>query len=351
MKKRIILEHRQALDAMERADTKHSSCRRRGTCSDKKDCLDCPAYIEKMRCKVILDEKSKVLKKLNDQIVIQNDSYAERQRKESLKKRKRREEKRRINAQKPQKLHITVEQAEKLQLKREGLNKIMPTNQNFNRKDLTVVRYQAHKNEDGMSDDAIAKLYSIPKGSFPKIKRDLLATVEVELGSTENNEIVLQQKLNQLELEYAKVQDSYQALQTSHSQQKEQFDNISNELALSQEMNIMRQDMIKELENDLNESQSSITAPGDSNNEDYKALYEHSLAKCTETEKERDHYKHIANDTALAFENYQKEIEALIYKRDKQDEQTIEAFNKQMNMFRSYEKLVLERLLQELNRN
>lgn len=330
MKRTVVLEHRQALDAMEHATSVYNGCRRKGDCSDTKECLKCPAYIEKNRCQVILDEKSAKLQKINEQIVIQNDALALRQREESKQKRQQREEKKQAKMQ----AQASMKKEEVLKPMASNEKVTAVSTESLTRKDLTAARYQNHKSEGKLSDDQIAKMYNIPKGSFTKIKKDLLGTgktalkkatptVQSNVATEELN--LLQEKLDKLETNYASTVKEKDELEA-------RYNSVCNELSLSKEMNKIRQDTIKSLEAEIMALQ--VTPPITMEQDASKALPEHVCERHEEIELEINVYKDRSEKRLQTIERLQDQISSIII-----------THNQQVQKFQDYEKYLLERIL------
>lgn len=290
--KQIVLEHRNALDAFEEAKSKQASCARKGTCKDEIYCLTCPARLTKEHCEAVFNEKSKALQKLNDRIVKQNDEQALQQR---------------------------IDRQNKIAKKKERA-RIMASQRKYSREDLTLERYLQHRDKEELLDREIREMYDIPRGSFGKIKKDLLAqvepietpndvveSVEVEIEQAATTEVVeeieeptvtlkpqitvqaedvgLRLKITRLEKEYDSVVSQLkQAIENNNELQK-QVMAANNQLTQEQQFSNELKDMVNYLENKLKE-QPPVTAPVEQavvsveqNEADYKELYEKTRAE------------------------------------------------------------------------
>lgn len=386
MKRNIVLEHRQALDGMERATSKYASCRRNRACGDKTECLECPAYIERKRCEVVLAEKSTTLKQLNDQIVAQNDVIALKHREESQLKRQQREAKKAENSTEKAGLNVAMKQKTDKQT----------IEQKYDRAELTAGRYDAHKKEERLSDTVIAALYGIPKSTFEKWKRDKKITnkpIALYDAKAATEVIALQQKIEKLEAEYSLVQNECtqyeksnnklqnklvaeqeinetrkqmvmsleadcKAWQTSYSELEGKFNNAQCQLSNSQDVNVTQQSTNDNATIEPGETDDRIVIELDAlfaaynidrpaleaalkvakEDVDYKTLYEQSCAKQTEVEAEREHFKQLAADRLDANARLQAIIHVNVTK-----------YNNQIEKFEGYEKNLLERVLHLLS--
>jgi len=67
--RKIIFEHRDALDQFDEAKAKQAVCALKGNCKDEAFWLTCPARLEKERCESGLKEKSESLQQLNNRVI------------------------------------------------------------------------------------------------------------------------------------------------------------------------------------------------------------------------------------------------------------------------------------------
>lgn len=375
--KQIVLEHRNALDAFEEAKSKYNGCARAGNCKDEKYCLTCPARLEKEHCAVILQEKSDALQKLNDHIIERNEEEALQMRIDRLNARKARATPKSIIIERTKRTpkaivklkstkKVREQESMEVEVKQEAANK---------RNELTLERYLQHRDDEGKIDREIREMYDIPRGSFGKIKKDLLAqleptenesvevtaTVEVEkvplvklkdgiepkaslvtlksqvAEQVEDSDVALRRKVTELKRDYDVVVDQLKQATDINVKLEQRVIAANNQLTQEQQFSNELKDMVDFLENKLKEQlpveQNETSVEQDKVN--YKELYEETLEKLDAT-----------GDLA---ENYLQEIEQLQAKFN----ELVHSSNKQIHKVKDYEITLLERLLQELyaNRN
>ena len=332
--RQIILEHRDALDALDEAKSKQASCARKGTCKDEVYCLTCPARLNKAQCEVVFKEKSDVLKQLNDRIVKQNAEKSIQQLMERSNKRK-------------------AKKSRENMIKAKGSNHMAqkePVTPIYKREELTPERFIQHRDEEGKTDREIREMYNIPKGSFSKVKKDMLAAVEPVVVKQEQeiavttaepevteNDVALRQKHSKLEMNYATAVDQLKQAEQQIDELQNRVKAINNQLVIEQQHGNELKDMVDYMEGRLKvaeEAQTqSTTAEANEFTVDYQKLYE-------QVSEKHEYYKNLAHERLQTIEGLEKDISEIVLKA-----------NKQTSKFREHEINLLERLLQELYAN
>lgn len=330
--RQIILEHRDALDALDEAKSKQASCARKGTCKDEAYCLTCPARLNKAQCEAVFKEKSDVLKQLNERIVKHNTEQSLQQWVERSNKRK-------------------AKKSRENMMKAKGSNhmaKKEPVTPIYKREELTAERFIRHRDEEGKTDRQIREMYGIPNGSFSKIKKDLLAAVEPVVQEPEvavttdepeatENDVVLRQKYSKLETNYSTAVDQLKQAEQQIDELQNQVKAINNQLVIEQQHGNELKDMVDYMEGRLKiaeEAQTQTTST--ESNEfavDYQKMYE-------QVSEKHEYYKNLAHERLQTIEGLEKDISEIVLKA-----------NKQTSKFREHEINLLERLLQELYAN
>lgn len=321
--RKIIFEHRDALDQFDEAKAKQAGCARKGNCKDEAFCLTCPARLEKERCESVLKEKSETLQQLNNRVIAHNEGQALQMRIDRLNERNQRKTKSIKKERKP--LMAT---------------KIEPAVQaKYSRKDLTRERYLVHSVEEGKTDSMIRDMYGIPKGSFTKIKKDLLAQVEptekepLEVASTTEKEsdVSLRQQLASSEKRNEITADLQQQTERTIAELEQQLMRANNLLTEEQQYTAELKQMVDFLENKVIAAEvQPVTITSNEAGPDYKVLYEQTFDELEKT-------KIIAHDRLQTIEGLETKIDDIIL-----------STNNQTSKFRDYEILLLERLLQQL---
>lgn len=321
--KQIIFEHRDALDQFDEAKAKQSACARKGNCNDEGYCLTCPARLEKERCESVLKEKSETLQQLNNRVIAHNEGQALQMRIDRLNERNQRKTK---SIKKERKPLMATKKEPAVQAK-------------YSRKDLTRERYLVHSVEEGKTDNMIRSMYGIPKGSFTRVKKDLLAQVEpdekepVEVAATTEKEsdVTLRQQLASSEKRNEITADLQQQTERTIAELEQQLMRANNLYTQEQQYTAELKQMVDFLENKLEVAEVQfVTTTSNEASPDYKTLYEQTFDELEKT-------KIIAHDRLQTIEGLRTEVNEIIL-----------SFNKQTQKYEDYEILFLERHLQVL---
>ncbi|MFY0744784.1 hypothetical protein AB1K09_20155 [Solibacillus silvestris] len=321
--KQIIFEHRDALDQFDEAKAKQAGCARKGNCKDEAYCLTCPARLEKERCESVLKEKSETLKQLNNRVIAHNEGQALQMRIDRLNERNQRKTK---SIKKERKPLMATKKEEVVQPK-------------YSRDELTHERYLMHSVEEGKTDNMIRSMYGIPKGSFTKIKKDLLAQVdtdekeplEVAAQTEKESDVALRQQLASSEKRNEITADLQQQTERTIAELEQQLMRANNLYTQEQQYTAELKQMVDFLENKVKAAEvQPVTTTSNEAGPDYKALYEQTFDELEKT-------KIIAHDRLQTIEGLETKIDDIIL-----------STNNQTSKFRDYEILLLERLLQQL---
>lgn len=293
MKRRIVLEHRQALDEMEAAKSKHRSCKDKKKCDNGNGCIVCPAALNYQAKKAVFDVKVAALNKLNEQAI-------ERQRNKVLIK---------INERTKEGTEILVKE---------------PKPPLYKREDLTVKRYQRHREVDELKDREIREMYGFPTSSFDKWKRDnnLVQKNQQQKGDNMTTQKTVNSKEDSAyKQQYEQVKTEYDALLENHLKAQQELEAANAESA-------KRMEKMTHLEAELD------------------SLKEVNIGLKTERdvfEAESNQYKQQIASQAETIERLQADLAALI---EESDNDAMEAIERQFQRFDQWETMMLERLLQ-----